>query len=149
MNKTILRSGPGPRAPSSGVRPGRPMPTARPAPSRPSSRPGYGSSSSSSRHPATSESGNSAVWIVAGVVSVLIIFIVLIAASGRHEPQSSSTRKVARRPAQVVQPEDTSDVGKPDPRLGGKTWAEWSKEQEKNSELLQNRKKGIRGPTGP
>ena len=90
--------------------------------------------------PTKQQSSNSTVWIVVGAVGIVIIGIILIAASGsKPEP----VRAVAPAPQPVVQ-QSSGEAGKPDPRLGGKTWAEASKEAERNSKMMQARKSAMK-----
>lgn len=83
---------------------------------------------------------NTTVWIVVGVVVALLGLIVIIAAS----QQQGQRRALVKPPVQPEVSQATSEVGKPDPRLGGKTWAEASKEGAGNSKMMQARKNAMR-----
>ncbi|MEI6970832.1 MAG: hypothetical protein WCL44_04880 [bacterium] len=94
-------------------------------------------SPSSCRLPPTEGSGNSTMWMIAGVVAIVIVGIVLVAASGGS---GGSSRSFSQQRSTSRQGDQASEIGRPDPRLGGKTWAEASRESEKNSRMMQTRK---------
>lgn len=141
--KTVLRKGSlSTGAVSGGLRPARPGLGARPSPA--AAKPPPPPANPYKLTPAKKKSSNSTVWIVVGVVAVVVIGIILVAASGGNE---EPVRAVVQAPQPVVSQSSgpASEVGKPDPRLGGKTWAEASKEAERNSKMMQARKSAMKG----
>ncbi|MEI6810383.1 MAG: hypothetical protein WCN95_16810 [bacterium] len=87
----------------------------------------------------TKTKSNTTVWIVVGVVVAILGLIVIIMSSQQEPPR----RAYVPPPVQEEVSQSGSEVGKPDPRLGGKTWAEASKEGAGNSKMMQARKSAM------
>lgn len=146
--KTVLRKGSlststtnGGLRPSSAVRPGV---AARPATA---ARPGAPTKQAAPANPyqltPTKKKSNTTIWIVVGVVVAVIGLIAIYAVTQQEPPRPAYVQQPVQQAAPV---QSASEVGKPDPRLGGKTWAEASREGAGSSKMMQARKNAMRAP---
>lgn len=118
------------------VRPGlsaRPSPATRAAPAR------------ANPYKLSETNGKSSplMWIVVAVVAVVIIGGILIAAAGRRPVNVQPVAQAQERHEEPMRKSPLSEAGKPDPRLGGLTWAEYSAKKERESAELKARKKRL------